>query len=299
MPIATLDGIKTNYVTIGSGPHLLMMAPRGFDSTLQSWEHGKWKDMDAIDTLAKHFTVVAYDRRESGLSGGRVEVLTWKVYAQHGKLLLEHLGVEKSFVLGVCMGVAVANQFASLYPQACLGTILAQPVGGHRWQKRTHAFFNRHLDYVREQGLEAVRARASGKNFMGDPEGGPWASVLASDPAFAERFVKQDVASYLETVAASRDALFPDSFVSGPRPEELLTIDTAASIWPGDDASHSTSGAHQLRELLPRMEYWDLHPSKQTAANMLERMIAFKTTVQSTGLPPSPAIASPPMPPKV
>jgi pimeloyl-ACP methyl ester carboxylesterase len=272
MPFATLDGIRTHYVTKGSGPHLLMMAPRGFDSTLQSWEHGKWKDMNAIEALSKHFTVVAYDRRESGQSGGRVEVLTWKVFAQHAKLLLEHLGVEKSFVLGVCMGVGVATQFASLYPEACLGMILAQPVGGHRWKKRMHTFFNRHLDYVRENGLEPVRARAKGKNFMGDPEGGPWASVLAGDSAFAERFVKQGVDAYLATVAASRDAMFPDTFVSGPSPDELMTIDTAASIWPGDDASHSTSGAHQLRELLPRMEYWDLHPSKQNAENMLEQI---------------------------
>jgi pimeloyl-ACP methyl ester carboxylesterase len=299
MPFATLDGIRTHYVTKGSGPHLLMMAPRGFDSTLQSWEHGKWKDMNAIEALSKHFTVVAYDRRESGQSGGRVEVLTWKVFAQHAKLLLEHLGVEKSFVLGVCMGVGVATQFASLYPEACLGMILAQPVGGHRWKKRMHTFFNRHLDYVRENGLEPVRARAKGKNFMGDPEGGPWASVLAGDSAFAERFVKQGVDAYLATVAASRDAMFPDTFVSGPSPDELMTIDTAASIWPGDDASHSTSGAHQLRELLPRMEYWDLHPSKQNAENMLERIVAFKKVVETTGLPPSPAIAAPPMPPKV
>lgn len=299
MPFATLDGIKTHYVTKGSGPHLLMMAPRGFDSSLQSWEHGKWKDMNAIEALSKHFTVVAYDRRESGQSGGRVEVLTWKVFAQHAKLLLEHLGVEKSFVLGVCMGVGVATQFASLYPEACLGMILAQPVGGHRWKKRMHTFFNRHLDYVRENGLEPVRARAKGKNFMGDPEGGPWVSMLAGDPAFAERFVKQDVDAYLATVAASRDAMFPDTFFSGPSPDELMTIDTAASIWPGDDASHSTSGAHQLRELLPRMEYWDLHPSKQNAENMLERIVAFKKAVETTGLPPSPAIAAPLMPPKV
>jgi len=36
MPFATLDGIKTHYVKQGSGPFLLMMAPRGFESTLQS-----------------------------------------------------------------------------------------------------------------------------------------------------------------------------------------------------------------------------------------------------------------------
>jgi hypothetical protein len=93
--------------------------------------------------------------------------------------------------------------------------------------------------------------------------------------------------------------MFPDSFVSGPPPDELMMIDTAASIWPGDDASHSTSGAHQLRELMPRMEFWDLHPSKQTAPDMLEKIVTFKRVVETQGLPPSPPIAAPPVPAKV
>jgi pimeloyl-ACP methyl ester carboxylesterase len=255
--------------------------------------------MNAIEALSAHFTVIAYDRREAGRSGGRVEVLTWKVFAQHAKRLVESLGIERSFVLGVCMGVGVATQFASLYPQACAGLILAQPVGGHRWKNRMHLFFDRHIAYVREHGLAAVRGRAKGQNFMADPEAGPWVSALANDPALAERFVTQDTDAYLELVAASRDAMFPDTFVSGPPPDELMTIDIAASIWPGDDASHSTSGAHQLRELMPRMEYWDMHPSKQTAPDMLEKMVRFKHVVETQGLPPSPPIAAPPMPAKV
>jgi len=298
MPFATLDGIKTHYVKHGSGPVLLMMAPRGFESTLQSWDYGKWKEMKAIEALSQHFTVVAYDRREAGQSGGRVEVLTWMVFAQQAKLLLEHLEIEKAFVLGVCMGVGVATQFGGLYPEACTGLILAHPVGGHRWRVRTNTFFDRHIDFVRKQGLKAVRDRAQGKNFMRDPETGPWASAIFNDAALAEGFVKQDPDSYMHIVARTRDALFPDTFVSGPNPQELVALDIASSIWPGDDASHSTSSAHQLRELLPRMAYWDLHPSRQTHENMLERIVAFKTLMERTGLPPSPPIPGPEMPPK-
>lgn len=298
MPFATLDGIKTHYVKRGSGPVLLMMAPRGFESTLQSWDYGKWKEMNAIEALSQHFTVVAYDRREAGQSGGRVEVLTWKVFAQQAKLLLEHLDVEKAFVLGVCMGVGVATQFGGLYPEACMGLVLAHPVGGHRWKVRTNAFFNRHIDFVRECGLKAVRDRAQGKNFMRDPETGPWASAIFNDAALAQRFVKQDPDSYIDTVGQSRDALFPDTFVSGPKPQELVALDIASSIWPGDDASHSTSSAQQLRELLPRMEYWDLHPSRQTHKNMLGRIVEFTNLVERTGLSPSPPIPGPEMPPK-
>ena len=132
---------------------------------------------------------------------------------------------------------------------------------------------------------------------MRDPETGPWATGIFNDAGFAERFVKQDLDSYLDLVAQSRDAMFPDTFVSGPQPEEMMTIDIASSIWPGDDASHSTSSAQQLRELLPRMEYWDLHSDKQTAENMLERIVDFKKVVETSGLPPSPPMQGPEMPP--
>jgi hypothetical protein len=52
-----------------------------------------------------------------------------------------------------------------------------------------------------------------------------------------------------------------------------------------------------LRELLPRMDYWDLHPDKQTAENMLDRLTAFRNTIETHGLPPSPPMPGPPMPP--
>jgi pimeloyl-ACP methyl ester carboxylesterase len=297
MPFATLDGIKTHYVTKGSGPCLLMMAPRAFDSTLESWKHGKWDDINAVEALSQHFTVVAYDRREAGQSGGRLEPLTWKVFAQHAKLLVEHLSVERCFVLGVCMGVGVATQFGSLYPETSTALILAQPVGGHRWRKRMHTFFNRHIAFARQFGLQAIRARANSLNFMRDPEAGPWATTISNDAAFGERFVRQDPDAYLHLVTQSRDAMFPDTFVSGPPAEELMSIDIASAIWPGDDASHSTSSAQQLRELLPRMEYWDLHPSKQTADGMLAQIVALKGAIEAGGLPPSPPMPGPPMPP--
>jgi hypothetical protein len=76
-----------------------------------------------------------------------------------------------------------------------------------------------------------------------------------------------------------------------------MAIDISATIWPGDDASHAMSSAHQLRELMPRMDYWDLHPDKQTAEMMLARILDFKKTVETTGLPPSPPIPGPAMPP--
>jgi pimeloyl-ACP methyl ester carboxylesterase len=92
LPRATIDGLEVNYVTSGSGPALLMLAPGGFDATMEKWTTaGVWKGMRPLDTLSSAFTVIAYDRRESGNSGGRVETLTWALFAERAKGLMDHL----------------------------------------------------------------------------------------------------------------------------------------------------------------------------------------------------------------
>ena len=74
MATATIDGLEVSYVVKGSGPALLMLAPGGFDATMEKWTTaGVWKGMRPLDTLTSDFTLIAYDRRESGASGGRVE----------------------------------------------------------------------------------------------------------------------------------------------------------------------------------------------------------------------------------
>ena len=281
MPFAILDGVKTHYLVKGSGPHLLMMGSRGFNSTIGSWDTNLWQEMQAIDTFARHFTCIAYDRREAGLSGGRVEVLSYELWARQAKLLLEHLGVEKTWVLGPCMGVSVGLRFAAMYPESCTALMLPQPVGGWRWITKMQSLFDQHLVFVQEEGLEGVvtYAKKARKNFQEDGTVGPWGSVLIHDEAFVARFLKQEVEDYLDIVADSRDALYSSTFVCGATPRELQAMDMPAFVWAGDDASHSTSAAHQVRELMPRVRLWDLHPSKHTAANQLEELMRFRRDV--------------------
>ena len=112
MPTAVIDGIEIYYETYGSGTPLLMLAPGGFDSTIEKWRVANaWTGIDALAKLASEHRVIAYDRRESGQSGGRVERLTWTAYAREGKRLLDHLQVDSAFVMGGCMGCSVALSF--------------------------------------------------------------------------------------------------------------------------------------------------------------------------------------------
>ena len=62
-------------------------------------------------------------------------------------------------------------------------------------------------------------------------------------------------------------------------------MDVPAFCWAGDDQMHTTSAAHQLRELMPKIRFWDLHPSKHTAENHLEQVLKFKQDLDSGVFP--------------
>ena len=74
MPYAAINGLNIHYEVHGSGPPLLLMAPGGFDSTIEKWTtSGVWAALRPLETLSDRYTCIAYDRREAGQSGGRVE----------------------------------------------------------------------------------------------------------------------------------------------------------------------------------------------------------------------------------
>ncbi len=280
MPFATINGIRVNYLVQGAGPHLLMFAPGGFRSVISRWtaQGGKreWKEMDGLAALSRHFTTIAYDRRESGLSGGRVEPLSWDLYVKEAKALLDLAGARQAYILGSCMGASLALAFAVRHPDACRALLLHWPVGGYRWMMKGRTFFQRHLDFVRAHGLEGVVARAPrGENFWLDPEIGPWGSPAAVYPEFAAQLLKHEQDEYIRIAERSRDALFNDTMPSGAGGAELMKMEIPSLILPGDDSSHAYSASLALKELMPRAELWDVMPPQQTGRNTLDEILRF------------------------
>ena len=286
MAYTTINGIRIHYDIQGSGPALLMFAPGGWRSVMSRWTAagGKeaWKEMDGIAALSQHFTTIAYDRRESGLSGGRIEPLSWDLYVQEAKALLELAGFEQAYILGCCMGASLACAFAVRHPQACKGLLLHWPVGGFLWLKKGRTFFQRHIDFVRANGMAAVIARApQGENFWIDPEIGPWGSPAAVNPDFAEQLLKVDVAQYIAICEQSRDTIFNDTMPSGASGEELMAIRIPSLIMSGADSRHTRSSAWALKELIPGAELWNVFPPEQTGDNTLDQVLGFKRRLEA------------------
>jgi pimeloyl-ACP methyl ester carboxylesterase len=278
MPSTIIDGIATRYEVVGSGPPLLMYAPGGFNAVMESWSTlGVYAKTRMIDHLPEQFTCILFDRRECGQSGGRVEALTWQHLVTQGKGLLDHLGIKRAHIMGGCMGCPPVAAFAVAHPDTVLSLVLYWPVGGVKYRLSSHQRFADHLDFVVSAGLDGVVAlvKKDGKPFGADPRGGPWASVIKHDSAFAASYAALEPERYKRICNAMCGALFDRDTAPGAEPGQLMRLDMPALVVPGHDASHATSAARYLEECLPRADYWDVAVEQQTEDNVPARVMDF------------------------
>jgi pimeloyl-ACP methyl ester carboxylesterase len=278
MPATTVDGIPTRYEVSGDGPPLLMFSPGGFDSTLENWtRHGIYPRIELMARLRERFTCIAFDRRESGQSGGRLERITWAHWVAQGAGLLDHLGIERARLIGACVGCSTAAAFAVAHPARTAGMVLYSPAGGPRYRMTQNSRFTAHAAFVAAEGLPAVLelARSTTDAFAKDPRVGPWVTVLRTDEAFAKEYAAGDPMAYARMVTGMGRLLFDRDTVCGVEPEDLMALSTPALIVPGQDTSHAPSAARYLQECLSRSEYWDVPVAEQTADNAPARVIEF------------------------
>jgi len=272
MPYAEINGISIHYEVSGSGPALLMMAPGGFDSTIEKWTSaGIWSGVKPLETFTNSYTCVAYDRREAGGTG-----LLGHLHAHEAMGLLSHLGIQRAFVLGGCMGCSTATAFGVTYPEATLGLVLHWPVGGVRWRLNGLDRFQSHVNFVREHCLADVMDLArEKKSFWAEPAAGPWASTIVADAGFARSFAGQDVDRYLALVALMGQTLFDRDTATGPEPSELMALKVPSVIIPGADAAHATSAARYLQECLEGSVYHDVPAQEQSPDDVRRWIIEF------------------------
>lgn len=278
MPTVDIDGIRTRYEIEGDGPPLLMFSPGGFDANLGNWRSlGSYRKLRLLEHLSQRYSCITFDRRESGESGGRLERVTWSDYAAQGRGLLDHLGIDRSHVMGGCVGCSIATVFALAYPDSTTSMVLFSPAGGAKYRMKQHERFAQHLAYVEEHGLAEVAALATQTDagFSKDPRVGPWVTVLRTDPAFARRYALHDVGRYRLLVTGMSRLMFDRDTVPGPEPEDLMRCDVPALVVPGQDSSHATSAARYLEECLPNVEYWNVPVDEQTEETVSPRLLEF------------------------
>ena len=127
MPTFERNGVSLYYEEYGSGFPLLLFAPGGMRSSIEFWAKSPF---DPTRELANDFRVIAMDQRNAGKSRAPLAASDgWHTYSADHIALLDHLKIDKSHVMGGCIGGSYCLGAIQAAPNRITAAVLQQPIG--------------------------------------------------------------------------------------------------------------------------------------------------------------------------
>ena len=237
-----LDPVRLYYETSGEGPPVLLLAPGGLRaSRIETWDAAPW---NPIHALADHHFVVAMDQRNTGRSVAPISASdSWSSYAGDQLALMDHLGIGRFAVLGMCIGGAFIMELLADAPGRVTAAVALQPIGLDANRAEFRAMFDQWRADIGGDHPEAADADWDGL----------WSNLFGSD-------------HLLWSV--------PDSMVP--------TVQTPILVLQGDDVYHPRRASQQLAALAPNatlIERWKEPPDQPAARAAVDAFLAEHATV--------------------
>lgn len=197
----------------GESTPVLLIAPGGMRSAHEVWDNTPWNPRVQ---LADSHALIGMDQRNAGRSTGPVSADDgWDTYLADQLALLDHLGVERCHVLGMCIGGCYIFGLLRAAPERFASAVILQTVGIDN---------NRHaLEEMFDTWAEAQADR--------HPQVSPhdWSSF--------------------------RSNMWGGEFVLTATPDDLESIETPILLLKGDDLYHPASTSDLAAARLPRVTY--------------------------------------------
>ena len=118
MPYASSDGVKLYFEETGTGTPIIFV--HEFAADWRSWEA-------QVRHFGRHYRCIAYSAR--GYTGSDVptdqSLYSYEHFADDIGVVLDHLGIDRAYVVGLSMGAYAALQFGLRAPDRVLGLVLA------------------------------------------------------------------------------------------------------------------------------------------------------------------------------
>jgi len=128
MPFYERGPVKIHYEEWGSGFPLMLIAGGGLSSTIASLK----SPFDSVAEFKGEYRCIAADLRNApkGQSTGPIEPdRPWDSYTDDHIGLMDHLKIDKFFVMGFCIGGPFVWNLLKRAPSRIAAAVLAQPVG--------------------------------------------------------------------------------------------------------------------------------------------------------------------------
>src|SRR3954447_9141273 len=121
--------VRIRYAEIGSGFPLLATPGGGLNSCIGVWARAV---INLPEAFKNDFRVITMDQRNAtgGESTGPVPSDDpWGAFASDQLGVMDHLGIDKFFFFGNCIGGPFAMKLMERAPQRVMAAVLSQPVG--------------------------------------------------------------------------------------------------------------------------------------------------------------------------
>lgn len=235
MPVFNRDDIQIYFEDNGSGFPILFIAPGGMRSSIPMWKGQAW---NPIEQLASSYRVIAMDQRNAGRSNAPIRASDgWHVYKEDQLALLDHLGVDRFHIVGMCIGGPYGMGLIQAVPQRVASFVIFQSIG---------LFNNRDV-------------------FFGLFDS--WADELKPS--------RPEVCG--EIWAAFKKSMFQGEFLFNVSREFVSQCETPMLVLQGNDQFHPAEISKEIVSLAPNatlVEFWQEPKHLPDAKQEVERFLA-------------------------
>ncbi len=127
MPVYERAGARIHYEVHGEGVPLLLLASGGMRSSIPYWGKAPW---NPFAQAMPGYQLIAMDQRNAGRSTAPITGANgWQTYLDDQIGLLDHLGVDRFHVAGMCIGGSFIMQLAGAIPDRVMSGVMLQPIG--------------------------------------------------------------------------------------------------------------------------------------------------------------------------
>jgi pimeloyl-ACP methyl ester carboxylesterase len=131
VPFYEKGDVRIRYEVVGSGFPLLVTPGGGLNSRVSNWPTAVFNAMEAFKG---DFRCITMDQRNAngGESTGPIPASDpWGAFADDQLGLMDHIGAQKFFYMGYCIGGSFGLKLIERAPERVVAAVLCQPVG-HR-----------------------------------------------------------------------------------------------------------------------------------------------------------------------
>ena len=215
MAVFSRGDVHIHYEIQGTGFPVLMFAPGGMQSARSFWRANPWP----IEALYPHFRVILMDQRNAGDSSAPISASDgWAIYTNDHIALLDHLAIEKTHLLGGCIGGPYSMGVIQRDPQRVASAVLQQTIGVENNQDLFFEMFDLWANGLKQKhpnvtqaDWESYRSNMFEQEFLYNVDRDFVRAtttpllVLMGDDAYHPESVSRDVASLAQNATLIED----------------------------------------------------------------------------------------------